>query len=488
MRHGNGIIGSYLRSICGCFRFHGTLTAAESNMKLSSVLAIGFSGLFALVVTIPALALAQESNTTEAVPTPEPVKPLIDSFQSEPVRLPNIIPDIAVALISESDKTVKLKFVDEFGHARAVSKDDQIHIVRPDGTKRDLKIEPGQRSLVEFDAEPGIQAVVTLGPRGHVAVPFIVRQRKEGDVGHVTSTIEIPGFDIEPASVAMISNKYLGLNSSKRKREASELNDYLANNGRVVKSYMYRVYLGPNGEMVGQLFTLERPNERGAQRLFGHNVVIHRNGSPIAKTLTDREGRFSVEGLSPGKYGLVVAGSSGYSAFAFEALAAPEGQQVSGNRGNYGLARSSRGARRERTETFVSMTAQLVAEEPLVNGLTSGSILPAVTIPNPLVPTEFLMTGGAGAQATAGLAADAAGVGANELAAGASGLLGAGGGAFGGAAGAGGAAGGIAGGAASGVGGGLGGIASLGAVGAAMSSSTGSGRFVPQPATADGTN
>jgi hypothetical protein len=254
---------------------------------------------------------------------------------------------------------------------------------------------------------------------------------------------------------------------------------------------MYRVYLGPNGEMVGQLFTLERPNERGAQRLFGHNVVVHRNGSPIAKTLTDREGRFSVEGLSPGKYGLVVAGSSGYSAFAFEALAAPEGQQVGGNRGDYGLASSSRGARRERTETFVSMTAQLVAEEPLVNGLTSGSILPAVTIPNPLVPTEFLMTGGAGAQASVGLAADAAGVGANGLGAGASGLLGAGGGAFGGTAGAGGAAGGIGGGvggAAGGVGGGLGGIASLGAVGAAMSSSTGSGRFVPQPATADGTN
>ena len=460
-------------------------------MKLSSVLAIGFNGLFALVVAIPALALAQESNTTEAVPTPEPVKPLIDSFQSEPVRLPNIIPDIAVALISETDKTVELKFVDEFGHARAVSKDDQIHIVRPDGTKRDLKIEPGQRSLVEFDAEPGIHAVVTLGPRGHVAVPFIVRQRKEGDVGHVTSTIEIPGFDIEPASVATISNKYLGLSGTKRKREASDLNDFLANNGRVVKSYMYRVYLGPNGEMVGQLFTLERPNERGAQRLFGHNVVIHRNGSPIAKTLTDREGRFSVEGLSPGKYGLVVAGSSGYSAFAFEALAAPEGQQVSGNRGDYGLARSSRGARRERTETFVSMTAQLVAEEPLVNGLTSGSILPAVTIPNPLVPTEFLMSGGGLAQAPAGLAVDAAAVGANGLGAGASGLLGAGGGAFGGAAGAGGAAGGIGGavgGAAGGVGGGLGGIASLGAVGAAMSSSTGSGRFVPQPATADGTN
>jgi hypothetical protein len=460
-------------------------------MKLSSVLAIGFNGLFALVVTMPALALAQESNTTEASPTPEPVKPLIDSFQSEPVRLPNIIPDIAVALISESDKTVELKFVDEFGHARAVSKDDQIHIVRPDGTKRELKIEAGHKALVEFDAEPGIQAVVTLGPRGHVAVPFIVRQRKESDIGHVTSTIEIPGFDIEPASVAMISNKYLGLNSSKRKREASELNDYLATNGRVVKSYMYRVYLGPNGEMIGQLFTLERPNERGAQRLFGHNVVVHRNGSPIAKTLTDREGRFSIEGLSPGKYGLVVAGSSGYSAFAFEALAAPEGQQVGRNRGDYGLARSSRGVRRERTETFVSMTAQLVAEEPLVSGLTSGSILPVVTIPNPLVPTEFLMTGGAGAQASVGLAADAAGVGASELGAGASGLLGAGGGAFGGAAGAGGAAGGIAGGvggAAGGIGGGLGGIASLGAVGAAMSSSTGSGRFVPQPATNDGAN
>ncbi len=456
-------------------------------MKLSSVLAIGFNGLFALVVTMPALALAQESDTTEAVPAPEPVKPLIDSFQSEPVRLPNIIPDIAVALISESDKTVKLKFVDEFGHARAVSKDDQIHIVRPDGTKRELKIEPGQQSLVEFDAEPGIQAVVTLGPRGHVAVPFIVRQRKEGDVGHVTSTIEIPGFDIEPEAVATISNKYLGLNSSKRKRQSSELNDYLATNGRVVKSYMYRVYLGPNGEMVGQLFTLERPNERGAQRLFGHNVVVHRNGNPIAKTTTDREGRFTIEGLSSGNYGLVVVGSSGYGAFAFEALAAPEGQQVRFNGGDYGLARSSRGARRERTETFVSMTAQLVAEEPLVSGLTSGSILPVVTIPNPLVPTEFLMNGGELAQAPAGLAADAAAFGASELGAGASGLLGAGGGA----AGAGGAVGGIAGGAAgagAGVGGGLGGIASLGAVGAAMSSSTGSGRFVPQPATADGTN
>lgn len=454
-------------------------------MKISSVLEIGFNGLIALVVTIPALASAQESVTTEALPTPEPVKPLIDSFQSEPVRLPNIIPDIAVALISESDKTVKLKFVDEFGHARAVSKDDQIHIVRPDGTKRELKIEPGQRSLIEFDAEPGIQAVVTLGPRGHVAVPFIVRQRKEGDVGHVTSTIEIPGFDIEAESVAEISNKYLGLGSTKRQRERSELNDYLATTGRVVKSYMYRVYLGPNGEMVGQLFTLERPNERGAQRLFGHNVVVHRNGSPIAKATTDREGRFSVDGLTPGKYGLVVAGSSGYSAFAFEALAAPEGQQVRIGGGERGFASSSLGGRRQRTETFVSMTAQLVAEEPLVNGLTSGSILPVVTIPNPLVPTEFLMTGGGITQAPAAFAADAAAIGANNLGAGASGLLGAGGGA----AGAGGATGGIAGGVGgAAAGGGLGGIGALGAVGAAMSSTTGSGRFVPQPATADGTN
>ncbi len=81
-------------------------------------------------------------------------------------------------------------------------------------------------------------------------------------------------------------------------------------------SFGYQVEIGPNGELNGQVTTIAA----GDRTLAGVTIVILKNGQPVARDVTDVDGRFAMKGVRPGVHGLVAAGPAGYAAFAFDAV------------------------------------------------------------------------------------------------------------------------------------------------------------------------
>jgi hypothetical protein len=374
--------------------------------------------------------------------------------------------DLDVAYITDTDRTVSLQILGIDGEPRSVPAGQYLSLVMPSGIGR--QVTSDANGIVSFEANPGLHGIVCIGTPGHAVIPFIVRDRETAEQEELeerredTGIIKVPVFGISASRVARAAQKFLPPTT---KFTLDDLNDELITNGQVVKLTHYRVVLGANGRMDGQVFTLLTAGSGSRSLLSGSNILIHQNGVPISRAISDRFGRFYVEGLEPGgNYGLIAAGPSGYAAFAFDAV---DGSAESDPVGE-GFARSSLSPRTRSGETFVALKMQP----------PNSPILPVVPLPAPMVPVETLMTGGGLGDSTQSdefpLAGDGFGGG---------GSFAGGGGAGGGGAGAGG------GGAGGGTGGGMGGIGGLlglAGVAAAVAASSDSDNVNFPPRATDG--
>ncbi len=79
------------------------------------------------------------------------------------------------------------------------------------------------------------------------------------------------------------------------------------------------VRLDSNGKLSGQLGSVASAKM--------NNMVVHvlRNGEEVARTKADADGKFSVDGLKPGVYGFIAAGSSGFAATSFQLVGSSVG-------------------------------------------------------------------------------------------------------------------------------------------------------------------
>lgn len=289
----------------------------------------------------------------------------------------NYILDLDVAYITATDRTVSLQILGIDGLPRPVPADQYLSLIMPNGIEQ--RVTADASGIIRFEANPGVHGVVCIGTPGHAVIPFIVRDRETAAQEDLeerredTGIIKVPVFGISASRVARASQKFLPPTT---KFTLDDLNGELISSGQAVKLTHYRVVLGANGRMDGQLFTLLNPDSRSRSLLSGTNILIHRNGVPISRAISDRFGRFYVEGLQPGSdYGLIAAGPTGYAAFAFDAVAGSAAQD---------FARSSLSLRTRSGETFVA----LMMQPP------TSPVLPIVPVPAPMVPVETLTTGG----------------------------------------------------------------------------------------------
>jgi uncharacterized membrane protein YgcG len=239
-----------------------------------------------------------------------------------------------------------------------------LTIVSADGRRR--RFQADSQGIVRFKAPtPGIYGLITSGAAGHMAIPLVVRERGV-DAGRSSAraSVLLPTFGIDPSEPIRAVNSFLPPGSSTM--SLADLDSELISSGRIIPTNRYRVFLDSQGRIRGQVLSLMR-SEWVMPAIARSNILIFKEGKLLARAITDDTGRFKIENLAPGNYGLISAGAGGYSAFGFEALARNELADHSG------------------PETFVS-TFQVANSDELAAQIGSGDVLPVEPIPQPLIP------------------------------------------------------------------------------------------------------
>ena len=374
------------------------------------------------------------------------------SLQDEPRN----IPEDNTAFFSRADRKVRFQLVKFSGDRSDMLAGTSVTVIDPNGAKTKLTADAEGIATLE-DANPGLHALVVTGEKGHTAIPIALRELsvaaadQKDPAKAMTSAVKLPLMDIDPSELVRVTSSYLAPGMS---GAFEDIDTTFVTTGQVSQGLQYRVRLGSDGTLEGQVYSMLRSGLT-TYGVEGTNILIYRGNDLVQRTIADQFGKFTVGGMVPGVYGLCGIGAGGYAAFGFEAYNAAAIAQA-GNR-----------------QTLVSMTA-----------MQAGSTLPVVLVPPAMVPAVLEQIRAAapflGDGAVGGLGAPGFG-GPGGL-----GGPGAGGGALGGG-GFGGGFGGAAGGAAGGLGGagGLLGLAAIGGIAAAVigSDNNNNNDFVPPPAT-----
>lgn len=309
---------------------------------------------------------------------------------------PEVLLDKSVAFLTPTDRKVRLQLFDSGGWP--VSSRSNIHVRLVGITGKSVRVTPDNSGMISFDARPGVLAVVSSGPVGHAAVPIVIREKTAGVImPRRTDPIPIPTFQLGSPEVRQTVGKFIP-----PQRIAGTLalrvNQPLVRQGEVIPSNRYRVHLDAKGRMIGQVFSLLEPG--AFERFLGTNVLIHRDGQPIARGSADAGGRFVIDDLEPGKYGLVTVGPSGYAAFAFEARGPrsripPRSRTLSAQPANPKPA----------DQVFVNELAAERDNQTLIAAIGEGEVLPVFPVPTEMFPAEALNGAGNLGELAAGAAA-----------------------------------------------------------------------------------
>lgn len=299
---------------------------------------------------------------------------VIPAGQAVPIpsadALPSVLLDQATVYASQSSQLVELHLTGLTASAEDVVGQTVVLLVNPEGVT--TRVVADSAGKVVFDATPGLHAAFVLSRTGHAAIPFVVRETATPNAGSAPAVITIPAFDLAIGDVNRAANSFLPPFADSTWAES--LNRPLIESGKVIPTQLYRVSLSADGTMEGQIFPLTIP-EVFAKKVGGTNVLFHQDGKVIARSITDSQGRFYVKNLQPGVYGLIAAGTVGYAAFGFEAVA---------GRADAGLNASLSNGR----QTLVSFRKSLTAAETLIAAVSEGTILPVTPIPPGLIPGE----------------------------------------------------------------------------------------------------
>lgn len=329
----------------------------------------------ALALAIAA-ASASSSMTASAQTADSPtVIPAGDATPVPSQTPPTVLLDQATVYATQAQKQVELRLTGLPTSAEGQEIQTSVLLIRPDGTSARVGVSPEGSVLVD-DVKAGLHAAFVLSPVGHAAIPFVVREESgEADDNAAPAVITIPAFQLSMGMVNRAVNSFLP--PFAEKDWAENLNRSLLETGKVIPTHRYQVNLNAQGEMEGQIFPLLMP-EVFSRKVGGTNILIHRDGEVVARTLSDESGRFIVKDLKPGHYGLVAAGVVGYAAFAFDAV-----------EGDITTELSKSTTTGNSLYTLVSTARSANAAETLIAAVSQGSILPVAPIPSGLVPGDM---------------------------------------------------------------------------------------------------
>lgn len=234
-------------------------------------------------------------------------------------------PEDNAATFRKSDPRIRLQLVRLDGSVGSLG-GSSVTVINPQGKTTQLTADSkGVVSLSKVTA--GLHAVVVAGAGGHAAVPLMLREEaaksavdtlpEDASVvsnGAVT-TVHLPVIPIDPREVLRVATAFLPPIPAAGSRAVPSVS--VPEETAIAGAHLYHVALGPEGRVEGRILS-PSPTSSSAG-LAGVNIMIYSGNQLVARSITDVQGRFVVQNLRPGVYGLIAAGPAGYAAFAFDA-------------------------------------------------------------------------------------------------------------------------------------------------------------------------
>lgn len=302
------------------------------------------------------------------------------------------------------------------------------------------------------DVKPGVYALTARGKDVFACCAMHIVANDEKKAADYPAEAEISVANVDYTLVKTAVIRYLP--PSAGPKQATIDNVDLEKLAAQVNGEDYSRVAQVNGGMVGQIHMAGADggslNDAGTT-----NVFVLRNGTEVARTVTDTEGKFEFAKLSPGEYSLLAVGPAGMGLTGFElidedaitktAMTNAKGETLVALQGNNCCCCPQFAIQCAPLPQVVSCVEEVIVHEEVVQAAPVETIISDEVISEEIIGEEIVMDGFGTPMAGGGFAAPAGSYG--------GGFSGGGGGGFGG--------------------GGFGGIAALAGIGGLIAATTG---------------
>ena len=167
------------------------------------------------------------------------------------------------------------------------------------------------------DVEIGSYSLVT---RTNESIAAFALQVLDSDSSHLTSDVEVRVVRPAGSKVKEILRaQTLPTYAVRAENAPVVLKDPLGESRSFSKSHVVKT--DGNGNLLGQLGSVNANTN-----LSDMQVYVLKDGEEVGRTRVGKDGKFAFKGLTPGVYGFVAAGNSGFAATSFQLIDAPTAQ------------------------------------------------------------------------------------------------------------------------------------------------------------------
>lgn len=184
-----------------------------------------------------------------------------------------------------------------------------VFLIQEDGEKSEMR--PDEKGeLTFYNVKEGLAAIVVASGQVAYAAMAVYAEKIAPAIDKVVAPFEIPVGSVEADKIRPGVD---AAGHAPRGESVKRLADY-----RPRPINRFRVYLQPDGLLLGHVIVPEAGFERG---VAGVNLSFFRDRIQVAQTVSADDGSFSVDGLTPGIHSVFASGPPGHAAFAFEVVA-----------------------------------------------------------------------------------------------------------------------------------------------------------------------
>ncbi len=246
-------------------------------------------------------------NAQEKVPVGREISFLNFMLQSKDLDLPE---DFVARVDGGSLKVV----LSTLGVDQRKSAKSKVLVALLDENGNEDQVETDASGIAEFKNVKAnkLHALLVNDAEYHAAIPVLPVSADKADRDNIQAT------DIRLTAIPADRDEILTslARNIVPSRTAGDL--YNANNYRSSGQSLYQVRLSDDNTLSGRILI---PDKDLSSQLRYANITVYQDRKAVAQTTASTDdGSFQLPNLRAGSYGLIAAGPSGYSAFAFEVL------------------------------------------------------------------------------------------------------------------------------------------------------------------------